>query len=81
MEALGILENNTAFIICDEAQVPGAVAFVAGKLHAAELPLLLFATFPGKGFLKLPRMELQPLSARTIREIMRSAASEMGLTL
>jgi len=29
MEALGILENNTAFIICDEAEVPGAVAFVA----------------------------------------------------
>jgi len=53
MEALGILENNTAFIICDEAQVPGAVAFVAGKLHAA----YCYLTFlPRQGYLlKLPR--------------------------
>jgi len=36
MEALEFLENNTAFIILKSSRVPGAVAFVAGKLHAAD---------------------------------------------
>ncbi len=85
MEALWeFLEHNTAFIICDEAQrFQVQLRSWLEKLHAAELPLLLFATFPPRRdiFLKLPRMELHPLSDRVIREIMQEAASEMDLTL
>lgn len=64
MEAVWeFLEQNTAFLICDEAQRSQVqLRSWLEKLHADELPLLLFATFPPARdiFLKLPRMELQP---------------------
>jgi len=47
MEAISeFLEENTAFLICDEAQRTGAITLLARKLYDQEQPLLLLATFP-----------------------------------
>ena len=85
MEAISsYLEENTAFIICDEAQrMQVQLRCWLEKLHGQGQPLILFATFPPARdiFLKLPRMKLQPLSNRYIREIMQEAAAEVGLDL
>jgi len=56
------LEQNTAFLICDEAQrMQVQLRCWLERLYNQEQPLLLFATFPpARDILKLPRIELQP---------------------
>jgi hypothetical protein len=85
MEAISeFLEENTAFLICDEAQrMQVQLRCWLEKLYDQEQPLLLLATFPPARdiFLKLPRIELKALPDIAIREIMREASLEMGLNL
>lgn len=78
------LNENTAFLICDDAhRFPVSLRCWLEQLYCQRQPMLLLATFPpGKDiFLKLPRIELNPLSDRAIREIMLEAAAELGLDL
>lgn len=78
------LSENTAFLICDDAhRLQLQIRCWLEKLHAQGQPMLLFAAYPPARdiFLKLPRIELQPLGEREIREIMKEAAAEIGLDL
>lgn len=78
------LKNNSAFLICDDTQrFPASLRCWLAELHAQQQPLLLLATFPPARdiFLKLPRIELQPLKEREIREIMQQEAYGLGLSL
>lgn len=78
------LQRNAAFLICDDAhRFQVQIRCWLDNLHSAGQPILLLATYPPARdiFLKLPRIELQPLSDRAIREIMQFAAAELGLTL
>jgi AAA domain len=78
------LQQNHAFLICDDAQ-RYTVQFRAWleDLHDQGQPLLLLATFPPARdiFLRLPRIELKPLSDRAIRAIMQESALALGLEL
>lgn len=78
------LSENTAFLICDDAhRFQVQIRCWLERLQEEGQPLLLLANHPPARdiFLKLPRIELQPLSDRQIREIMREAATELGLEL
>lgn len=78
------LDDHTAFLICDDAhRLTISLRCWLEKLHAQGQPMLLLATFPPARdiFLKLPRIELEPLSNRAIREIMNEAAAELNMTL
>lgn len=78
------LGDNTAFLIFDNAhRLQVSLRCWLEELHSQGQPLLLIATFPPARdiFLKLPRIELQPLSDRAIREIMQESAAELGLSL
>ncbi|MBW4619290.1 MAG: ATP-binding protein [Cyanosarcina radialis HA8281-LM2] len=78
------LSEHTAFLVCDNAhRLPVSLRCWLEELHAAGQPLLLLATFPPARdiFLKLPRIELEPLPSKAIREIMVAAAQELGITL
>lgn len=78
------LEENVAFVILD-----GAHRFSASlrgwfeKLHAQEQPMLFLATYPPRRdiFLKLARLELEPLGQGAIREILEEEAAAYGLEL
>jgi hypothetical protein len=78
------LQQNTAFVICDDAQ-RYTVQFRAWleDLHDQGQPLLLLATFPPARdiFLRLPRIELKPLGDKAIRVIMQQAALALDLEL
>jgi hypothetical protein len=78
------LQDNLAFLICDDAH-RYAVQFRSWLegLHDRGQPMLLLATFPPARdiFLRLPRIELKPLSDRPIRLIMRATAQQLGLEL
>lgn len=80
----GFLGQQTAFLICDSAQnySPEFRRFLE-ILHEQHQPLLLLATAPPAKdiFLKLPRLELKPLTDMAIRDIMANHALEMGLTI
>jgi AAA domain len=78
------LEGNTAFLVMDNAhRFPVSLRCWLEKLHLQGQPMLLLATFPPARdiFLKLPRIELEPLADRFIREIMISEAEMLGLEL
>jgi AAA domain len=78
------LQDNLAFLICDDAhRLQVQVRCWLERLHELGQPLLLLATHPPARdiFLKLPRIELEPLSDRTIRQIMKEAAAELELEL
>jgi type II secretory pathway predicted ATPase ExeA len=78
------LQDNLAFLICDDAhRLQVQVRCWLERLHELGQPLLLLATHPPARdiFLKLPRIELEPLGDRTIRQIMKEAATELELEL
>jgi hypothetical protein len=78
------LQDNLAFLICDDAhRLQVQVRCWLEQLHELGQPLLLLATHPPARdiFLKLPRIELEPLSDRIIRQIMKEAAAELELEL
>jgi energy-coupling factor transporter ATP-binding protein EcfA2 len=71
-----------AFLIVDDAhRLPVALRCWLEKFVREGLPVLLFATPPPPRdiFLKLPRIELQDLSNKSVRAIMESAAAERGV--
>jgi hypothetical protein len=78
------LSSNTAFLILDDAhRFPVSLRCWLEKLHEQEQPMLLLATFPpGRDiFIKLPRIELEALPDKSIREIMEDEAVSLGLEL
>lgn len=78
------LQDNVGFLIIDNAhKQPPQFRSWLEDLHTQGQPMLLLATYPPARdiFLKLPRIELPPLSNKDIREIIKDSASELGLTL
>lgn len=78
------LLDNLAFLILDNAhRFPVSLRCWLEKLHLQGQPILLLATFPPARdiFLKLPRIELEPLSDRSVREIMQDEAVTLGIEL
>lgn len=78
------LSRNTAFLIFDDAhRLSTSMRCWLETLHCAKVPMLLLASRPPARdiFLKLPRIELQPLTNRQIREIMVETASELRIVL
>ncbi len=78
------LLDNTAFLICDDAhRFPVSLRCWLDQLHSLGQPMLLLATFPPARdiFLKLPRIELEPMGDKAIRAIMSDEAVSLGLEL
>jgi hypothetical protein len=78
------LSQNTAFLILDDAhRFPTSLRCWLEKLHSQEQPMLLLATYPPARdiFIKLPRLELEPLPDKAIREIMSDEAVNLGIEL
>ena len=78
------LKDNTAFLILDDVhRFPASLRYWLEQLHFQEQPLLLLATYPPARdiFLKLPRIELEPLPDKYIREIMQDEAESLGIEL
>ena len=78
------LNDQIAFLILDDAhRFPVSLRCWLEQLHAQGQPMLLLATYPPARdiFLKLPRIELEPLGDRTIREIMEDEAESLGIAL
>ena len=76
------LQNNVAFLVMDNAhRFPVSLRCWLEKLHLQGQPILLLATYPPAKdiFLKLPRIELEALPERAIREIMEGEAVGLGL--
>ncbi|HEY9656992.1 MAG TPA: hypothetical protein V6C65_00910, partial [Allocoleopsis sp.] len=76
------LQQNTAFLICDDAHhySPEFRRFLEILLEHKQALLVLATAPPAKDiFLKLPRLELKPLTDLAIRDIMAAYALEMGL--
>ncbi len=75
---------NTAFLICDNAhRFPVSLRCWLDQLHTQGQPILLLATYPTARdiFLKLPRIELEPMADKATRAIMLEAAAELNLSL
>jgi hypothetical protein len=75
---------NTAFLICDNAhRFPVSLRCWLDQLHNQGQPILLLATYPPARdiFLKLPRIELEPMADKATRAIMLEAAAELNLEL
>ncbi|MBW4553619.1 MAG: ATP-binding protein [Aphanocapsa sp. GSE-SYN-MK-11-07L] len=71
------LQDNLAFLICDDAhRLQVQIRCWLERLHELGQPLLLLATHPPARdiFLKLPRIELEPLSDHGIGNITHSSA-------
>ena len=78
------LNDQIAFLILDDAhRFPVSLRCWLEQLHSQRQPMLLLATYPPARdiFLKLPRIELEPLGIRTIREIMEDEAESLGIEL
>lgn len=78
------LSENTVFLIIDNAhQLQPSMRYWLEELHDQKQPMVLSARYPPARdiFLKLPRIELQPLSDLQIREIMKEAAAARGIEL
>ncbi len=78
------LSQTTAFLLCDDAhRLPLGIRCWLENLLAAGQPMLLLASNPlGRDiFLKLSKIELLPLSDRSIREIMQEAAADLRLEI
>ncbi len=76
------LQGNVAFLVMDNAhRFPVSLRCWLEKLHLQGQPILLLATYPPARdiFLKLPRIELEALPERAIREIMEEEAVSLGL--
>jgi GTPase SAR1 family protein len=76
------LQNNVAFLVMDNAhRFQVSLRCWLEKLHLQGQPMLLLATYPPARdiFLKLPRIELEALPERAIREIMEEEAVSLGL--
>lgn len=78
------LARRPAFLLFDDAhRLPASLRAWLEGLLAEGRGMALFATHPPRRdiFLKLGRIELRPLDRGPIREIMRVAADELGLTI
>jgi hypothetical protein len=78
------LQDNLAFLIVDDAhKFTPQFRYWLEDLHKQNQPLLLLATYPPAKdiFLRLPRIELKPLTNPQIRGVMLEAAEELGLEL
>ena len=78
------LEENTAFLVLDDVhRFPASMRYWLEELHIQGQPMLLLATYPPARdiFLKLPRIELDPLPDKYIREIMMEEAESLGIQL
>jgi hypothetical protein len=75
---------NIAFLICDNAhRFPVSLRCWLDQLHTQGQPILLLANYPPARdiFLKLPRIELEPMAEKATRAIMLEAAAELDLEL
>ena len=80
----GDLLNQTAIFICDDAeQYPLSLRQWLESLLSTKAVMLVLATWPPAKdlFLKLPRLELDPLPEGPIRDCIQSAATELGIRL
>jgi hypothetical protein len=80
----GFLEENTAFLIIDDAHACKAgFRMWLKQLRRINAPMLLLATDPPRTdiFINIPRIELKPLPEYAIREIMIIAAAERAIAL
>ena len=78
------LEENTAFLILDDAQSCDMKFRIWLKqLRRQGVPMLVLATDPPRTdiFIKIPRIELKPLPEKAIRQIMINAAVERKIAL
>lgn len=77
------LQNNTAFLIVDDAQRCDVRFRTWLKDISRKTPILLLATSPPKTdvFINLARLELRPLPEYAIREIMEQASLARGSNL
>ena len=78
------LMGQTAIFICDDAeQYPLSLRQWLESLLSTKAVLLVLATWPPAKdlFLKLPRLELDPLAEGPIRDCIQSAATELGIQL
>lgn len=76
--------HPTIFIVDDAQRYPPTIRLWLEKLmFDVSCPLLLTATYPPARdiFLKLPRIELEPLNDKAIREIMKERATALDITL
>jgi Cdc6-like AAA superfamily ATPase len=72
---------NTAFLICDNAhRFHVSLRCWLDQLHTQGQPILLLANYPPARdiFLKLPRIELEPMKDSATRAIMLEAAAELS---
>jgi AAA domain len=80
----GFLEENTAFLILDDAHACDVkFRMWLKQLRKNHAPMLLLATDPPRSdiFINIPRIELKPLPEYAIREIMVQAAAERAIAL
>lgn len=80
----GFLEENTAFLVIDDAHACKAgFRMWLKQLRRINAPMLLLATDPPRTdiFINIPRIELKPLPEYAIREIMIQAAAERAIAL
>ncbi|WP_373527384.1 AAA family ATPase [Nostoc sp.] len=80
----GFLEENTAFLILDDAHACDVkFRMWLKQLRRNHAPMLLLATDPPRSdiFINIPRIELKPLPEYAIREIMVQAAAERAIAL
>ncbi|WDD36082.1 ATP-binding protein (plasmid) [Nostoc sp. UHCC 0926] len=80
----GFLEENTAFLVLDDAHCCDAkFRMWLKQLCKSGVPMLLLATDPPRKdvFINIPRIELKPLPEQAIREIMIQAAAERAIAL
>ena len=78
------LEDNTALLICDNAhRLTVSLRCWLEELDDRNQPMLLLATYPPAKdiFLKLPRMELEPMGEKEIREIMQHEAALLNFEI
>jgi hypothetical protein len=83
-EITASLATQRAVLLVDDAhRLPVSLRVWLEQLLAIGQPIVLFATHPPRKdiFLKLPRLELQPLTHTQIRELMRDAATAQNLAL
>jgi hypothetical protein len=77
-------QDNVAFLVIDDGhKFPPQFRYWLEDLHKVGQPMLLLATYPPARdiFLRLPRIELKPLTDKQIREVMLEGAEELGLKL
>jgi len=78
------LLGQTAIFICDDAeQYPLSFRQWLESLLSTKAVMLVLATWPPAKdlFLKLPRLELEPLPEAPIRDCIQGAATELGIRL